>query len=72
MSDESVEDTDLDDELVDLAEEMVDVKELQARRARTINTTRKATVTYPTVKRLLFHMFFATHLQKLLESHEMV
>ena len=38
----------------------------------TINATRKATVAYPTVKRLLFHMFYATHLQKLLKSHEMV
>ena len=36
------------------------------------NTTRKATVAYPTVKRLVFHMFYATHLQKLLKSHEMV
>ena len=40
--------------------------------AVTINTTRKATVAYPTVKRLLFHMFYAMDLQKLLASHEMV
>ena len=38
----------------------------------TINTTRKATVAYPTVKLLLFHMLYAIHLQKLLKSHEMV
>ena len=31
----------------------------------TTNTTRKATVAYPTVKRLLFHMFCVTHPQKL-------
>ena len=37
-----------------------------------INTTRKATMAYPTVKYLLFHMFYAMHLQKLLESNEMV
>ena len=41
-------------------------------RLNTINTTRKATVAYPTVKRLLFHLFYATHPQKLLKSHEMV
>ena len=35
-----------------------------------INTTRKATVAYPTVKCLLFHMLYATHPQKLLESYE--
>ena len=41
-----------------------------------INTTRKATVAYPTVKRLLFDTFYATHtvctFKKLLKSHEMV
>ena len=40
--------------------------------AHTIDTTRKATVAYPTVKRLLIHMFYATHPQKLMKSHEMV
>ena len=34
---------------------------LRPQRTSTINTTRKATVAYPTVKRLLFHMFYATH-----------
>ena len=41
-------------------------------RTTTINTTRKAKVAYPTAKRLLFHMFYATHPQKLLKSHAMV
>ena len=45
---------------------------LEAAVGTSINTTRKATVAYPTVKRLLLHMFYATHPQKLLESHEMV
>ena len=40
--------------------------------AAAINTTRKATVAYPTVKRLLLHMFYATRPQMLLKSHEMV
>ena len=35
----------------------------------TINTSRKATVAYPTIKRPLFHMFFLMNFQKLLESH---
>ena len=39
---------------------------------RTIDTSRKATVAYPTVKRLLFHKFYATHPRKLLKSHGMV
>ena len=41
-------------------------------RLHTINTTRKATVAYPTVKCLLLHIFYATHLQKLMKSLEMV
>ena len=45
---------------------------LPADPSATINTTRKATVAYPSVKRLLFHMFYPTHPQKLMESHEMV
>ena len=32
----------------------------------------KATVAYPTIERLLFHMFDVMNLQKLLESHEMM
>ena len=42
------------------------------RSSHTINKTRKATVAHPTVKRLLLHMFYATHPQKLMKSHEMV
>ena len=47
-------------------------KKGSAVRDPTSNTTRKATVAYPTVKRLLFHMFYAMYRQQLLKSHEMV
>ena len=56
--------------------EMDKKKKLQVNRLQwppvVSNISRKATVAYPTVKRLLFHMFYATRPQKLLKSHEMV
>ena len=38
----------------------------------TINTIRKATVAFPTIKRLLIRLIYGMHLHKLLESHEMM
>ena len=35
----------------------------------TININMKATVAYPTIKRLLIHMFYVTDLPELLKSH---
>ena len=38
----------------------------------TINASRKATVAYPTIRRLLFHMFYGRNFQMLLKSHKMM
>ena len=38
----------------------------------TINTSRKETVAYPTIERLMIHKFCVMNLQKLLESHEVL